>query len=365
MQIQKIIILLLLLTTSYAHAAEAHQSEWLSGHVSDIKRDRDSVLIQIQFELDHQLLSNELMEITPVLSGENRRCVLPSLILAGKKQYKLLERNISFLSPIDQAGYYQQVAALRLVRNNPAKEFYHITLPFEKWMIGAELSYSYQSCDCCRKFVSRSSTEGRQISLKKHILPDLEPKKMPDIIKQASETLATKPDTLSMIFTREFKYRKSAHSLDLSFSQNKKAWDSLQDLLDTLSTKKAVITGISIKSYASPEGIYKFNEELSDSRAKDFLKIFQWAFGLDDQIVQVNSLGEDWSGLIDLLAKDSSQYKDKAISIIRNTGIFSGRERKLMDLNAGKPYLQMKEHMFPQLRRVGIEIHYQITNVKQ
>lgn len=365
MQIHKIIILLLILTTSYAHAAEEYQSEWVSGHVTDIKKDRDSVLIQIQFELNHLLSSNELMQITPVLSGENRLYVLPSLILAGKKQYKLFERNISLLSPADRVNYSQQVAAIRFVRKNPGKEFYEMALPFEKWMIGSELSFTYQACDCCRKLASGDTAGNRQVSLQKHILSGLQPKRIKDTVQQVSVPLAVKPDTLSMTFAREFKYRKSARSLDFSFSQNQQAWDSLQDLLNTLSAQKVRITGISIKSYASPEGIYKYNEELSANRAKDFRELFQSTFGSDEQVIQETSFGEDWSGLIEELEKGSFSYKDEAISIIRNTGIFRGRERKLMDLNAGKPYLEMKEYLFPQLRRVGIEIHYQIINVKQ
>lgn len=362
MQIYKIIILLLILTTSYAHAAEEYQSEWVSGHVADIKKDRDSVLIQIQFELNHLLSPNELMQITPLLSGENRLYVLPSLILAGKKQYKLLGRNISLLSESDRTNYSQQVAAIRSVRKNPVTEFYEMALPFEKWMIGAELSFTSRTCDCCNELITQDKAFSDRIALQKHILPELRSAGIQDTITKISQPLAATPDTLFMTFTHEFKYRRSESVLDLSFRDNQQEWDSLKDLLYSLSTGKAEITDISIKSYASPEGIYLYNQQLSDDRAKEFRKLLQSNFRLDDQITDVRSLGEDWDGLITLLEKESPQYKDNVIRLIRSTGIFHGRERKLMDLNYGKSYSEMKDHLFPELRRVRIELKYKITN---
>ncbi len=81
-------------------------------------------------------------------------------------------------------------------------------------------------------------------------------------------------------------------------------------------------------------------------------------YGLPHNLFSVYGAGEDWSGLETLLEQSYLPYREQALSIIRNVGVFDGRERHLMELAGGTPYRSM---MFPQLRRVEYTFDYTVT----
>jgi outer membrane protein OmpA-like peptidoglycan-associated protein len=124
----------------------------------------------------------------------------------------------------------------------------------------------------------------------------------------------------------------------------------------------AVITGISIKAYASPEGTYEENLALSQSRAKSLLDYVRQHYGLPASIhVFSEGYGEDWDGLVEKIKADSKiENKEQVLQIIRTVGIFDGREKQLMDLSGGRPYLYMLDNLFPRLRRSEYRIEYTV-----
>lgn len=61
-----------------------------------------------------------------------------------------------------------------------------------------------------------------------------------------------------------------------------------------------------------------------------------------------------------LVARSNMAEKYNILEIIRGTGIFDGREKKLMDLDGGVPYLRMKAEIFPLLRRCEYRLDYTV-----
>ena len=64
-----------------------------------------------------------------------------------------------------------------------------------------------------------------------------------------------------------------------------------------------------------------------------------------------------------LLQSEQPPYADAALSIIRNVGIFNGREKQLMELRGGAPYRDMLRHFFPRLRRLEVSVRWNIRAV--
>ena len=53
------------------------------------------------------------------------------------------------------------------------------------------------------------------------------------------------------------------------------------------------------------------------------------------------------------------------LDIIRTCGVFSGREKRLMDLDGGTPYRDMLHRYFPLLRRIEVKvIHEEEENTR-
>lgn len=147
-----------------------------------------------------------------------------------------------------------------------------------------------------------------------------------------------------------------------NFNNNAAELEKIQELIVALKNDPyATITRITITGYASPEGTFQTNLLLSEKRATALKQYIAKINNLPERLFAAKGAGEDWSAL-DSLIENSTGYDDKDVilSIIRNTGVFEGREKKLMDLSAGVPYRQMYNTLFPLLRRCEYELHYQV-----
>lgn len=122
------------------------------------------------------------------------------------------------------------------------------------------------------------------------------------------------------------------------------------------------ITGIAITSYCSPEGPWKNNLELSQKRAGALRDYIVGHFNLPgDCRVTAEGKGEDWDGLLKLVQGDPHvEAKTEAVHIIRETDVFKGREKQLMDLAGGRTYKYLMQRYFPQLRRSDYRIEYTV-----
>lgn len=120
------------------------------------------------------------------------------------------------------------------------------------------------------------------------------------------------------------------------------------------------ITGITVIGYASPDGTYQSNLLLSEKRATALKEYVTSKYGISGKLLTVKGEGEDWKTLDSLVSVSGMAGKNEILSIIRNTDIFDGREKKLMNLSGGVSYREMLAAMFPQLRRVDYELHYTV-----
>jgi tetratricopeptide (TPR) repeat protein len=125
-----------------------------------------------------------------------------------------------------------------------------------------------------------------------------------------------------------------------------------------------VITGISIRAYASPEGTYEENLALSKKRAKALLDYIRGKYRLSAQLkVFSEGYGEDWDRLVDLIKADPKvENRTQIMDIIRRVDIFDGREKQIMDIAGGRPYLYMLDKLFPLLRRSDYRIEYTVPS---
>ena len=108
--------------------------------------------------------------------------------------------------------------------------------------------------------------------------------------------------------------------------------------------------------YCSPDGTYANNERLAASRARFFAEYLHATYQLQGLRIVTSAVAEDWEGLCDLIHDDTPWYADRVLDIIRTYGVFSGREKRLMDLDGGVPYRDMLRRYFPVLRRIEVKV---------
>lgn len=154
-------------------------------------------------------------------------------------------------------------------------------------------------------------------------------------------------------------YRTASARLELPYMDNDRHLAALGDSIRSLGSDPAVVLRrILIQASASPDGNTKYNKELTRKRGEDLRDYLKDNLSLPDSIFALQPQGEGWSELAEKLGRTDAPWRDKAITIIRDTPewvvregkVVDGRKRQLMNLAGGRAWQYMKENLFDSLR---------------
>lgn len=148
--------------------------------------------------------------------------------------------------------------------------------------------------------------------------------------------------------------------------------ESFQKLKEEMAAAKAnervEIKGAQVLAYASPDGAFDFNANLSDKRKGTAQSVFvkelsaaKIAENSGDDFLQLLSTPEDWEGFKTLM--EQSSIKDKEL-ILRVLSMYSDpevREREIKNLSAA--FTEIKDQILPQLRRSRLRLNLNIIGL--
>ena len=147
-----------------------------------------------------------------------------------------------------------------------------------------------------------------------------------------------------------------------NFRKNATELQRIQELIrQVISDPDATITNITVTGFASPEGSYSYNQDLSQRRANSFRNYIKSMYGLSDNLFTTYGAGEDWATLETLVSNSYLSDKYRALAIIQSSEPYDTRERKLKDLSNGRTYQQIFNEMYPALRRMECQVHYTVV----
>lgn len=150
--------------------------------------------------------------------------------------------------------------------------------------------------------------------------------------------------------------------IDPAFASNnnyiKELKTTLRAITDNPNNKitKIIVTGI-----ASPDGSYQYNKALAAKRAeagRDFL-ITQMA--IPSELIQTQSITEDWTGLKEVSAKAGVPNVAKIITIADSGQSDTQKTHQMQSLSN---FNYLANNILPQLRRVTFDIFYQTTKTE-
>ncbi|GAP72507.1 hypothetical protein SAMD00024442_34_6 [Candidatus Symbiothrix dinenymphae] len=199
--------------------------------------------------------------------------------------------------------------------------------------------------------------------------PALKP--MPKNIERKKEKKVVLPNVpyTNHKISDHFMFEPGSLQLDRTFAKNDSVLEKLKATIATLDDDTTVvITGIQLSSYSSPDGPFALNKRIADDRArvwKQFLIVEMAKFELGDDIFTTNAVGEDWEELTRLVKIGNWKDKPQILKIISTTASPDAREKALMKLRDGTPFKQIKEELYPQLRRVEYTINYKMKVQKK
>ena len=154
------------------------------------------------------------------------------------------------------------------------------------------------------------------------------------------------------------KYTADIHFLinqaNIRASQTDKAdyIDPNKKLMEANQTPNQEIAGITINSYASPEGSLEFNTSLAEKREANTTKLMESQLK-KDKITEFGELTasftpEDWEGFEKLVEKSNIQDKDLIISVLKLYPDPVDREREIRNLSS--VFNELADQILPQLR---------------
>lgn len=221
-------------------------------------------------------------------------------------------------------------------------------LPYETWMKNGEVIVTHEIMGY------RGESTVTTITLKVGIEPN-------DPIEPTQEAVVTEATNVQEkeLLLSNMNFERGCAIIAIDYRNNAEEKRRLDEFIKKLvDDKNLSVEKVSIKAYASPEGTYAQNERLADKRAQELMQYLMSKTHLPQDRFECESVAEDWEGLEKMIEVSDVPDKEKVLEIIHSTGIFEGRETKLMNLNHGEPYNFMLKNLFPELRRTTCKITY-------
>lgn len=163
--------------------------------------------------------------------------------------------------------------------------------------------------------------------------------------------------------TEEGQILYKVNSSDVSKNQlSSKSVKDFQEALDEIKkNERKTLKGTEVVAYASPEGGESFNAKLSDKRSQSADKAWeQITKGKDVADPTVKSIGQDWEGFQELVAKSDIQDKDLILRVLNMYSDPAVRENEIR--NMSQVYSSLKTKILPELRRARFIANVEYKN---
>lgn len=155
-------------------------------------------------------------------------------------------------------------------------------------------------------------------------------------------------------------FRSSSVCVDTLYMQNNESLSSFfQRNLDRLSNPTHELKMVKVVGGSSPEGTVAYNETLALKRARSLADYLMQQLPLAEDLMEVTSLGVDWSGLTELVLQTMEvPNREEVLSVLQKDYSHNERLYRLKQVDRSIPYRWMYKHLFPQLRQSRVIVHY-------
>jgi hypothetical protein len=133
-----------------------------------------------------------------------------------------------------------------------------------------------------------------------------------------------------------------------------------EQLQQVINDPYTTITNINIVGHASIEATYAHNLALTQRRAISLKEHVRVIHRLPDNLFIAHGTGEDWKTLDSLVVASSMPERFQMLEIIRSADSHDERERRMMQIDGGRPWRWMLDNLFPYLRRADYQLHFTV-----
>ncbi len=162
-------------------------------------------------------------------------------------------------------------------------------------------------------------------------------------------------------------YRVGSSTLEKDYMNNARTLEAIHRSL----TDKDVLAGLDyiiVTSGSSPEGNTAANERLAAARALAMKSYLMWRYPyLDRDIIYTFSIGEDWSGLRDMVEEDKgTPYRSEVLDMLDAQTGGDAKRIALRKIGGGEAYRYIASNMLPRLRgAAAATLHFKEKQVRE
>jgi len=163
------------------------------------------------------------------------------------------------------------------------------------------------------------------------------------------------------IETAEGQIHYNVNSSEVGNQMSGKSMKEYQNELKEREKEGMDAKGTKIISYASPEGGEEYNAKLSDKRSASAEKAWdKISKGGKADEVEVQSVGQDWEGFKEAVSNSNIEDKELILRVLSMYSDPAVRESEIK--NMSELYSEIKQQVFPELRRSRFVTEYEIQN---
>lgn len=325
----------------------------------------DTLTLQFTMSVaDVHVNSQQTYAFTPVLrSGKNFRALPPVIVTGRNGDYHMRrkERRMARRSGFD-APY--TVIHGRLSDRRDRVE-YSYSMPYEEWMNHASMLLLQEGRECCETDLLDITVIQPDVAVEEPALPAAGEFCRPCMDKVTFlEPHDEGPKVRAESSTLFLQYPTGGTEFQADYKQNNQELDKLKQVMSPLQDGDLVtFKSIRVCGYASPDGSARTNDRVANLRAASFGLHMKGSFHFPDSVLHVTSAGEDWDGLRSLIQESRPDYADKVFRVIDTYQNVDVREARLKTTLGPTLYRTMMNTYYPRLRRLSIEVDYEVREV--
>ena len=356
---QFIALALLFLNVNGASAQDRSYEGTIS--IEPVRLEQSGEFLHIDLDVimdDVKVKSARGVDFIPQLISSTTTRDLPRISIKGRNEYLAYERRLSVMSRKQKDSYRLPYLVEKNYKKNSGVLQYRYALPYEPWMADARLNVQRDECGCGESTLMNVEYAFDKVTLERMLVPYVVTPYLSYVEPMVEEIKSR--DVQAECF---LDFVVNRVDIRPEYMNNPKELGKIRAMIDDLKNDANVnVKRLDIIGYASPEGTLEANKRLSEGRAMALRNYLATQYDFPKNQYHIQFGGENWEGLVRVLATVEMDDKAEVLDIIENIPIEKGRETKLMKLHGGVPYRFMLKNIFPSLRVAICKVSYDIKN---
>lgn len=279
---------------------------------------------------------------TPIIfaTESNDSIEMPSIRISGHNRYWSHIRNNDLA---DTAKMYAS-GSQELIE-------YHSSVPYQSWMDRCHIDMRQEIGHCCNPVVVDQDIPLAEID---YVTPEIEPHLNfvaltgDELIERSAEGSAF----IDFIVNRtEIKPTYRRNTVELA-----KIIESIDFVKND---PDAIITRVTIKGFASPEGSYSNNVRLAMGRTQSLKDYVREHYNFDPNIMSTDYEPEDWEGLRNRLINLDIAHRDEILDIV-DSSLEPDPKNETIKRRYPSEYKFLLDSIYPALRHSDYTVKYRI-----